>query len=50
MEQKNTSESTMKNEKSKENPQPNETACWHFEGHIKIFDPESGEVFIVADS
>jgi hypothetical protein len=45
MEQKNTSESTMKNEKSKENPQPNETAGWHFEGHIKIFDPETGEVF-----
>ena len=45
MEQKNTSESTMKNEKSKENSQPNETAGWHFEGHIKIFDPETGEVF-----
>jgi hypothetical protein len=45
MEQKNTSEATMKNEKSKENSQPNETAGWHFEGHIKIFDPETGEVF-----
>ena len=45
MEQKNTSESTMKNEKSKENSRPNETAGWHFEGHIKIFDPETGEVF-----
>jgi hypothetical protein len=45
MEQKNTSESTMTNEKSKENSQPNETAGWHFEGHIKIFDPETGEVF-----
>lgn len=25
---------------------PNETGGFHFEGHIKIFDPESGEVFI----
>ena len=45
MEQKNTSEATMKNEKSKENSQPNETAGWLFEGHIKIFDPKTGEVF-----
>jgi hypothetical protein len=45
MEQKNTSESTMKNQTSKETSQPNETAGWHFEGHIKIFDPETGEVF-----
>jgi hypothetical protein len=45
MEQKNTSESTMKTQKPKENSQPNETAGWHFEGHIKIFDPETGEVF-----
>ena len=45
MEQKNTSESTMKTQKPTENSQPNETAGWHFEGHIKIFDPESGEVF-----
>lgn len=26
--------------------QPNETSGFHFEGHIKIFDPTSGEVFI----
>ena len=45
MEQKNTSESTMKTQQPKENSQPNETAGWHFEGHIKIFDPETGEVF-----
>jgi len=45
MEQENTSDTTMKNEKSQENQQPNETAGWHFEGHIKIFDPETGEVF-----
>jgi hypothetical protein len=25
---------------------PNETMGWHFEGHIKIFDPENGEIFI----
>jgi hypothetical protein len=35
----------MKTQQPTENPQPNETAGWHFEGHIKIFDPESGEVF-----
>jgi hypothetical protein len=45
MEQENTKDTTMKNEKSQENQQPNETAGWHFEGHIKIFDPETGEVF-----
>lgn len=45
MEQENTSDTTMKNEKSQENQQPNETAGWHFEGHIKIFDPKTGEVF-----
>jgi hypothetical protein len=45
MEQKNTSESTMKTQQPKENSRPNETAGWHFEGHIKIFDPETGEVF-----
>ena len=45
MEQKNTSESTMKTQQPTENSQPNETAGWHFEGHIKIFDPETGEVF-----
>jgi hypothetical protein len=26
--------------------QPNETGGFHFEGHIKIFDPTNGEVFI----
>lgn len=29
-----------------ENSKPNETGGFHFEGHIKIFDPENGEVFI----
>lgn len=27
------------------NTRPNETGGFHFEGHIKIFDPETGEVF-----
>jgi TFIIF-interacting CTD phosphatase-like protein len=45
MEQENTSDTTMKNQKSQENQRPNETTGWHFEGHIKIFDPETGEVF-----
>jgi hypothetical protein len=25
---------------------PNETGGFHFEGHIKIFDPQNGEIFI----
>ena len=45
MEQENTSDTTMNNQKLEENQRPNETAGWHFEGHIKIFDPETGEVF-----
>ena len=45
MEQENTSDKTMNNQKPQENQPPNETAGWHFEGHIKIFDPETGEVF-----
>jgi hypothetical protein len=28
------------------NKRPNETGGFHFEGHIKIFDPQSKEVFI----
>jgi hypothetical protein len=28
------------------NEKPNETSGFHFEGHIKIFDPQSKEVFI----
>ncbi len=45
MEQKKTSEPAMKHQKTQENQRPNETTGWHFEGHIKIFDPETGEVF-----
>jgi hypothetical protein len=33
-------------EKSQNITRPNETGGFHFEGHIKIFDPTSGEVFI----
>jgi hypothetical protein len=45
----------MENQKMPENQtdqelslekKPNETGGFHFEGHIKIFDPESTEVFI----
>lgn len=46
MEQQNSSNSTMKtNDKQHTEQKPNETMGWHFEGHIKIFDPETGEVF-----
>ena len=46
MEQKKTSEPTMKHQQSQENQRPNESTGWHFQGHIKIFDPETKEVFI----
>jgi hypothetical protein len=38
-------ESAMKNTETQDK-KPNETMGWHFEGHIKIFDPQNGEVFI----
>ena len=38
-------ESAMKNTENQDK-KPNETMGWHFEGHIKIFDPQNGEVFI----
>jgi hypothetical protein len=44
MEQENTSEPAMNNEKSQENQRPNEVMGWHFEGHIKIWEPETGIV------
>ena len=31
---------------TKPEPRPNETGGFHFEGHIKIFDPETKEVYI----
>jgi hypothetical protein len=46
----NSTENKMPENKSKisETPQsrPNETGGFHFEGHIKIFDPSTKEVFI----
>jgi hypothetical protein len=44
---------SQENKMPENNPQtmqpqsrPNETGGFHFEGHIKIFDPQSGEIFI----
>ena len=34
------------NQKLENEQQPNEVAGFHFEGHIKIFDPQNGEVFV----
>lgn len=44
----NQEEPNMPNETKNIQPekQPNEVGGFHFEGHIKIFDPQSGEVFI----
>jgi hypothetical protein len=42
----NREQSDMQDKQDKQETQPNESAGYHFEGHIKIFDPESGEVFI----
>ena len=36
--------STNNNELEPQNNQPNETMGWHFEGHIKIWEPETGVV------
>jgi hypothetical protein len=33
-------------DQNQQETRPNETGGLHFEGHIKIFDPQSGEVFI----
>lgn len=44
MEQEKTSEPAMNNEKPQENQRPNEVMGWHFEGHIKIWEPETGIV------
>lgn len=43
----NEKESNMPTENLQKNTRaPNETGGFHFEGHIKIFDPETKEVFI----
>jgi hypothetical protein len=38
-------ETNMPNTNQQQEKQPNEVGGFHFEGHIKIFDPETGEVF-----
>ena len=35
-----------KDQQNNEKSRPNESGGFHFEGHIKIFDPENGEIFI----
>ena len=42
----NQQENIMPNNNEKPEKPPNETGGFHFEGHIKIFDPISGEVLI----
>lgn len=40
-------ENEMPNQRQNEQEKsPNETGGFHFEGHIKIFDPENNEIFI----
>lgn len=38
-------ETEMPNNDNVDNQKPQEQGGFHFEGHIKIFDPETGEVF-----
>ena len=44
MELKETNMPENKNQQAE--ARPNETGGFHFEGHIKIFDPETNEVFV----
>jgi hypothetical protein len=46
MEQEKDNDLNMENTEIQTNTKPNEQMGWHFEGHIKISDPESGEIFI----
>ena len=46
MESKETKMPENKDQDTQQQARPNETGGFHFEGHIKIFDPQSGEVFI----
>jgi len=34
------------NQQQKTDAQPNEIGGFHFEGHIKIYDPQNGEIFV----
>lgn len=46
MENKETDMNQPVNQQNSTDSRPNETGGFHFEGHIKIFDPENGEIFI----
>lgn len=46
MENKENDMKQVENPQNQTETRPNETGGFHFEGHIKIFDPENGEVFI----
>jgi hypothetical protein len=46
MESKETNMPENKDQNTQQQARPNETGGFHFEGHIKIFDPQNGEVFI----
>lgn len=46
MESQETKMPENKDQNTQQQARPNETGGFHFEGHIKIFDPQSGEVFI----
>jgi len=46
MNNKETDMNQPNDQQNSEKSRPNETGGFHFEGHIKIFDPENGEIFI----
>ena len=46
MESKETNMPENKDQNTQQQARPNETGGFHFEGHIKIIDPQSGEVII----
>lgn len=45
MESQETNMAENKDQQNQQQSRPNETGGFHFEGHIKIFDPQTGEVF-----
>jgi hypothetical protein len=45
MESQETNMPENNDQNTQQSARPNETGGFHFEGHIKIWDPESGEVF-----
>ena len=46
MESQETNMPENNDQTTQQQTRPNETGGFHFEGHIKIFDPQNGEVFI----